>query len=66
MVAVAWDKSEFCYFYFLSLKIYASFLKRNIYLGMISEFSEPPDPVEFAWMSLSTYLAQQTILSNDV
>lgn len=57
MVAVSWDKREFYYFNFLSLKIYAAFLKRNIYLGMISVFSEPSNPFELAWISLSTYLA---------
>lgn len=46
MVAFSWDKSDFYYFNFLSLRIYIVFLKRNIYSGMISEFSESPDPVD--------------------
>lgn len=37
MVAVSWDKSEFYYFDFLSLKFYSAFLNRNVYSGMISE-----------------------------
>lgn len=37
--------------------IYAVFLKRNNYLDMISEFSEPQNAVELAWVSLNIYLS---------
>lgn len=56
MIVVSWNKSEFYHFNFLLLKIYAVFLKRNNYLDVISEFSDSPNTVELAWMSLNIYL----------
>lgn len=57
MVVVLWNKSEFYHFIFLLLKSYAVFLKRSNYLDVISEFSEPPNTVELAWMSLNIYVS---------
>lgn len=48
MVIVSWNKSEFYDFNFLLFMICALFLKRNNYLDVISEFSEPPNSVELA------------------
>lgn len=56
MVVVSWNTSEFYQFNFLLLKIYAISQEEEL-LGCDSEFSEPPNTVELAWMSLSIYLS---------
>lgn len=49
---VSCDKSIFYYLNLFEKKKNTAFLKRDVYLGMISKFSEPS---KFSWVSLDDF-----------